>query len=59
MTPAEQAVAAIIARDGLPLAEEDHVRLVALYEELQPELAQLRAAEFATEEPALIYHAND
>jgi hypothetical protein len=58
MTPAEQAVAAIVARDGLQLTPEDNARLVTLYEELQPELVLLRSSEFAaTEEPAVIYAA--
>jgi hypothetical protein len=58
MSAAEQAVAAIIARDGLQLTEQDHARLVTLYEELQPELAELHAPEFAGEEPAVIFDAN-
>jgi hypothetical protein len=58
MSPTEQVVAAIVARDGLQLTPEDQARLVRLYDELQPELAQLRSAEFAaTEEPAVIYAA--
>jgi hypothetical protein len=58
MTPAEQAVNAIVARDGLTLTPEDQARLVTLYEELQAELSLLRSSEFAaTEEPAVIYAA--
>jgi hypothetical protein len=58
MTPAEQAVSAIVARDGLTLTPEDQARLVTLYEELQSELSVLHSTEFAaTEEPAVIYAA--
>jgi hypothetical protein len=52
------AVAAIVARDGLQqLAADDVDRLVALYAEMQPELAQLRAAEVSAAEPAVIFPA--
>jgi len=55
---ARRAVEAIIARDGLQnLAAEDVERLVALYEELPAEMAQLRAPEVAAAEPAVIYRA--
>lgn len=36
---------AIVARDGLKLPPEEYERLVMLYAESQPELAEMRAAE--------------
>jgi hypothetical protein len=57
-TSARRAVEAIIARDGLHnLAAEDVERLVALYMESAAEMAQLRAPEVATAEPAVTYRA--
>ena len=52
------AVQAIITRDGLQrLVADDIERLVALYSELQNELAQLRASETRAAEPAVIFSA--
>lgn len=55
--PSDQVVAAIVARDGLRLPADEYTRLVGIYAELQPQLAQLRLAEVRYAEPAIIYPA--
>jgi hypothetical protein len=59
MSDARTAVLAILARDGLARLQADDVeRLVALYEEIQPDLAQLRALkDLRNSEPAVIFSA--
>ena len=61
MTDASSArttVASILVRDGLVNLDADDVdRLVALYSELQPDLAQLRSPELRGAEPAVIFSA--
>ena len=42
---------AIVARDGLALPPEEYARLVRLYAETQPELAEMRAEECRYVEP--------
>ena len=51
-------VACEIVTGGLQqLAADDVERLVAVYAEIQPELAQLRSADVSTAEPAVIFPA--
>jgi hypothetical protein len=58
MIDARAAVEAIVARDGLQqLAPDDLERLIALYADVQPELAALRAADVSAAEPAVIFPA--
>jgi hypothetical protein len=54
---ADQALAAIVARDELHLTADEYTRLVGIYAELQPQLAALRVAEVRYAEPAIIYSA--
>ncbi len=56
-TSARAAVDAIVARDHLQLAAEDDQRLVAAYDDLQAELALLRADHIRDVEPAVVYTA--
>ena len=53
---ARSAVDAILARDGLRLSPQEYERLIAIYAEIQEQMAELRASEFAYLEPAVIYH---
>ena len=56
MSDARGAVTAIIARDGLTRLDAEEVeRLVALYEEIQPDLAELRSGVSRVSEPAVIF----
>jgi hypothetical protein len=58
MIDARAAVEAIVARDGLQqLAPDDLERLIALYADVQPELAALRTADVSAAEPAVIFPA--
>jgi hypothetical protein len=58
MIDARAAVEAIVARDGLQqLAPDDLERLIALYADVQPELATLRAIDVSAAEPAVIFPA--
>jgi hypothetical protein len=60
MTPDSSAraqVDAIVARDGLRLPPDEYERLVASYDETQTLLAALRAPEFASTEPAIVFPA--
>ena len=56
-TPADQAVASILARDDLHLSPDEVTRLVGIYAELQPQLAALRLPEARSAAPAMIYPA--
>jgi hypothetical protein len=55
---ARAAVDAIVARDRLHLATDDYERLVTIYQEMQPEMEQLRAPELRNVEPAVIFPAS-
>ena len=58
MSDARTAVGAIVERDGLrKLSDDDVERLVALYTEIQADLAELRSPEVSAAEPAVIFHA--
>ena len=54
---ADQVVATIVACDQLRLPDDEYARLVVIYAELQPQLAQLRVPEVRYAEPAVIYPA--
>ena len=49
--PVRSQLDSIVSRDGLNLPPEEYERLVRLLAELQPELAEMRAAEFRYVEP--------
>jgi hypothetical protein len=55
---ARMAVDAVLARDGLRLDAEEYERLIHIFGELQPDLAQLHAPEFHDLEPAVTYSAS-
>ena len=53
---ARAAVDAILVHDGLRVSPEEYARLIGIYAEIQAQMAELRGAEFAYLEPAVIYH---
>jgi hypothetical protein len=47
----------LLTRAGLPTTAEDYAHLERYLEVIQPQLAELRLAEFRYAEPAMTFHA--